>query len=164
MTRRLILIRHAKSSWDSAFADDHERVLNDRGVENAQSVGHWLAKNGYIPDVIVTSDAMRTLQTTALLKRGIDAAPETHEFAALYHAPPQTMIDVAKQFGQETVALVGHNPGIAVVAGMLVAEPPTHPRFDDYPTCATTVVAFDQDKWCRPRDGKVIDFVIPREL
>ncbi|MEL6573605.1 MAG: histidine phosphatase family protein [Pseudomonadota bacterium] len=164
MTRRLILIRHAKSSWDNFYADDHARVLNDRGVKSAEAIGKWLAAQDCIPDVIATSDATRTLQTTTLLKRGMGTVPITHEVSALYHAAPQTMIDVARAFPQNTVALVGHNPGIAMMAEMLVKAPPDNPRFEDYPTCATTLMDFEDDTWCQPGKGQVINFVIPREL
>lgn len=164
MTRRLILIRHAKSSWDNTYADDHARVLNDRGVQSAEAMGAWLADQGYIPDVIVTSDATRTLQTTTLLKRGMTVAPETHEMASLYHAAPQTMIDVARAFSSGSIALVGHNPGIAMAAEMLVATPPNHAQFESYPTCATCVMDFPDDAWCRPGQGQVVDFMVPREL
>jgi len=59
----LILIRHAKSSWDAPF-DDHARTLNDRGRKAATQVGHWLRKEGHVPDTIYASDAARTRETT----------------------------------------------------------------------------------------------------
>lgn len=164
MTRRLILIRHAKSSWENFYADDHARVLNERGVKSAEAMGQWLASEGYIPDVIATSDAMRTLQTTKLIKRGMGTSPATHEVGALYHAAPQTMIDVARAFADQTVAIIGHNPGIAMMADMLVETPPDHPRFDDYPTCATTIMDFADDHWCLAGQGQVAAFQIPRDL
>ncbi len=164
MTRRLILIRHAKSSWSDPYADDHARKLNDRGVKAAEDLGKWLARQTYIPDIIVTSDAMRTLQTTTLLIRGMAATPDIAEVAALYHAAPQTIFDVAKKESAATVALVGHNPGIAIAAEMLAADPPSHTRFDDYPTGATCVIDFEDADWCQPGKGRVVDFMVPREL
>ena len=68
MTRRLILIRHAKSGWDNLYADDHARSLTERGTTNAVAIGEWLAQNGYAPVKILTSDAMRVLQTMQLVK------------------------------------------------------------------------------------------------
>lgn len=164
MTRRLILIRHAKSSWADGHVDDHGRQLNDRGIKSAEAIGRWLAEQGYCPDVIATSDAMRTLQTTALLKTGMRKSPETVEVAALYHAAPQTMLEVLKGFDVPTVLVVGHNPGIAMLAEMLVEASPDHPRFEDYPTCATSVMEFDKANWCQPGRGRLTDFIVPREL
>ena len=164
MSRRLILIRHAKSSWADTYANDHARQLNDRGVAAAKAMGQWLAQQGYVPDTIVTSDATRTLQTTSLLLRGMGAKPEVQEIAALYHAAPHTIFDVLKPLDSHTVALVGHNPGIAMAAEMLVQSPPAHDRFDDYPTCATTVLDFTDDAWCQPGQGQVVDFVVPADV
>jgi phosphohistidine phosphatase len=66
----------------------------------------------------------------------------------------------------DCVLMLGHNPGIAEFAAQLVRTPPDHPRFRDYPTCATLVARFDIDSWSalEPHNGTVLDFVIPREL
>ena len=60
MTRRLILMRHAKSSWDNPFAEDHQRPLNGRGKRSAKAIGEWLRAQGYLPDQILSSSATRT--------------------------------------------------------------------------------------------------------
>ena len=164
MTRRLILIRHAKSSWADAFADDHGRALNDRGRTSAEAMGGWLAQNDHVPDLILTSDATRTVETTALLRSGMHADVPVKEISTLYHAAPQTIIDIARVAQGDTVALVGHNPGIGMAAGLLVAETPDHDRFDDYPTTATTVIGFEDSDWCEPGKGRVLGFAVPREL
>lgn len=164
MTRRLILIRHAKSGWGDIHAADHDRVLTERGAAAARAIGIWLSAQGYIPDLILTSDAMRTLQTTEGLKDGMGQSPATLEVAALYHAAPQTLIDVVRAVRQPCVAVVGHNPGIALTAALLVEDPPAHSRFDDYPTAATTVLDFADDDWCTPGKGKLVQFIVPHDL
>lgn len=164
MTRRLILIRHAKSGWDDFQAADHDRVLTERGQTAALTIGQWLRQHGYLPDIILTSDAMRTRQTTALVIKGLGIAPSVHEVASLYHAAPQTLMDVARAVQNRTVAVVGHNPGIGMTAEMLVDAPPAHERFFDYPTGATTVIDFADDRWCRPQAGKLVAFTVPRDL
>ena len=60
MQRRLMLMRHAKSSWKSQVPTDHERPLNERGRRDAARVGKRLAKLGWLPDVVVGSDSRRT--------------------------------------------------------------------------------------------------------
>ena len=62
---RLILIRHAKSSWANPGQGDHARPLNPRGRRAATAIGGWLADKGYVPDLILCSDAQRTRETTA---------------------------------------------------------------------------------------------------
>ena len=67
MTLRLILMRHAKSSWDSPGLDDHERPLNGRGCRSAKAIGAWLNDHGYLPDLVLSSDAERTRETWGIV-------------------------------------------------------------------------------------------------
>ena len=164
MKRRLILIRHAKSGWDNIYADDHARTLTERGIVAAEAIGLWLAENEYTPDLILTSDAIRALQTTTHIQRGMSAQIQTKEMGMLYHAAPETIQDIAGREVTGTVALVGHNPGIGMAARRFVTFGPDHRRFDDYPTCATTVIAFENEDWLKPGRGKVVDFTVPRDL
>lgn len=164
MTRRLILIRHAKSGWDNMYADDHARTLTDRGQIAARAIGDWLGTRGYTPDLILTSDATRALQTTAMVKKGLNADVNTREIGLLYHAAPDTIQEVAAQASAHTIAIVGHNPGIGMAARLFVAYASDHHRFDDYPTCATTVIDFDDADWLKAGKGTATDFIVPRDL
>lgn len=159
---RLILMRHAKSDWSSFATRDHDRPLNARGARSARAMGDWMRGHGYLPDRTLCSTATRTRETLAGLQ--IDA-PVSYE-KALYHASPDTMLHVLRGATGNTVLMIGHNPGIAELAEMLVRTPPHHPRFFDYPTCATLVADFDASDWTQvsPGGGNPVDFVVPREL
>ena len=158
---RLILMRHAKSSWDDLALDDHARPLNKRGRASAKAMGAWLRAKGYVPASVLCSSAQRTRETWTGL--AFDA-PVVY-LDALYHASPDPMMTHLRKAGTETVLMIGHNPGIAMFAHMLLREPPAHPRFDDYPTCATMVADFEapwpETEW---KTGTCIDFAIPREV
>ncbi len=158
MSKRLILIRHAKSSWDNPYGDDHARVLNKRGRASAKALGAWLVEQGYVPDVLLCSDAARTQETAAL------ALPDHKPvlLARLYHAAPQTILDMVSKQTARCVAVIGHNPGIGMLANALVQTPPPHHRFGDYPTCATTVIDFDDG--VKQGQGRCRAFVVPRDL
>jgi phosphohistidine phosphatase len=159
--RRLILIRHAKSDWSLAL-DDHARPLNKRGRRSAPLIGAWLSENGYLPDEVICSDAVRTRETFDRL--GIEA-PVTYT-RLLYLAEAEDILEVLRAAEGATVALIGHNPGIGDFAGSIVATPPAHPRFHDYPTAATLVAEFGIDRW-RDADfgmARAVDFIVPREL
>ena len=65
MTLRLILMRHTKSSWDDPWQGDHARRLNGRGRRSAEALGNWLRAKGHLPDVALSSDAVRTQETFA---------------------------------------------------------------------------------------------------
>ncbi|MEJ6404084.1 SixA phosphatase family protein [Yoonia sp. 2307UL14-13] len=166
MTFRLILIRHAKSSWDDPTADDHDRLLNTRGCQSAKTVGAWMAERSYVPQVVLCSDAARTRETAALILPQLLPAPKLKLSAALYHAAPDTMLDLVSKQDAGTLAVIGHNPGIGILANALAGQMPDHPRFDDYPTCATTVMDFDIGAWRNvgPGKGRVVDFVVPQDL
>lgn len=161
MTRRLILMRHAKSSWACA-GPDHERPLNARGHASAQTMGTWLRELGHIPDEVLTSTARRTLDT--LDELGFDAP--AREVPALYMAEAETMLRVLRGATGRTVLMLGHNPGIADFARQLLVGPPDHGRFIDYPTCATLVARFDLTDWSTLRfeTGHPEEFQIPRAL
>lgn len=160
--KRLILIRHAKSGWDDAAADDHERVLTDRGRKAAQAIGKWLAQNSYIPDVLLVSDAARTIETHKHICKGMDQSPHTTFHPALYHAAPDTILEFALRETAETIAVIAHNPGIAMAAHGLVRTRPLHDRFSDYPTGATTVIDFPDR--IDIQNGTCTAFTIPRDL
>ncbi len=159
--KRLILMRHAKSDW-SLGLEDHDRPLNKRGQRSAEAIGYWLARKGLTPDEILCSTSVRTRETLSLL--GTTTEPRFE--AVLYHAEPRAMLDCLKDARGETVLMIGHNPGICVFAHELLARDPDHPRFEDYPTCATLVAEFEIDDWgaLRPGSGVARDFVVPREL
>ncbi len=162
MTKRLILIRHAKSSWAEPEMEDIDRVLNARGRAAADAIGNWLRDQSYIPDEILCSTAARTRETCGRL--ALDA-PVTH-LDRLYLAGPDTMLNVVQGASGDTVAMIAHNPGIASLAGLLVGMAPPHGRFADFPTCATLVADLPIDDWkdARFNMADVINFITPREL
>jgi phosphohistidine phosphatase len=164
--KRLILTRHAKSSWDDPLTLDHDRPLNDRGKAAAADLGQWLDSRGYVPDEVLCSDALRTRKTWSGIAPALPGTPVLELKPALYHAGPDVMLAVLRHAVGETVMMIGHNPGIAEFAGRLVARAPVNPDFARYPTGATLVVDFLTDDWSQVGfgQGAVVDFVIPREI
>lgn len=164
--KRLILTRHAKSSWDDPLTADHDRPLNERGKAAAADLGQWLASRGYVPDEVLCSDAVRTRKTFSGIAPALPGAPVLELKPALYHAGPDVMMAVLKHAKGDVVMVIGHNPGIAEFAARLVAQPPKNADFARYPTGATLVVDFNIDNWADLAfgTGTVDDFVIPREI
>ena len=163
MIRRLILMRHAKSSWDDPLQSDHDRPLNKRGRRSADALGDWLRGCAYLPDEILCSTAARTCETCDRLRLG-DVT--TQYLDGLYMAGPDRMLAALQGAAGATVLMLGHNPGIGDFAQSIVAAPPQHDRFADYPTGATLVIAFEDVAWADLRwcSGTVEDFVVPHEL
>ena len=73
--KRLILTRHAKSSWDDPLTPDHDRPLNDRGKAAAADLGQWLASRDYVPGEVLCSDAVRTRKTFSGIAPALPGAP-----------------------------------------------------------------------------------------
>lgn len=162
MTLRLTLMRHAKSAWDDPMLDDFDRTLNKRGRNSADALGIWVRDHGLVPQRMLVSSARRTVETARRLKL---ACPMT-ELGELYHASPDGMLEVLRTVQETHILLVGHNPGIGLLALGLAKAQPDHPRFRDYPTGATTVLEFEGTTWrdLTPMSGTVTQFIIPREL
>ncbi len=161
-TRTLILMRHAKSSWDFPNLDDHDRPLNERGRASAAAMGDWLRARGHVPEVAISSSSQRTQDTFAGL--GFDC--EVAFSVQLYHARAETMLAALTVLTAKTVLLLGHNPGIGDFAQQIVRRPPQHIQFEAYPTCATLVVRFIADDWrdITWGDGAPVGFMVPRDL
>lgn len=160
MTLRLILMRHAKSSWEDPSEEDHDRPLSKRGRAGADALGTWLRARGYLPDEILCSSAARTRETCDRL--ALDA-PAQH-LPSLYLAPPHRMLSALERATGQTVLMIGHNPGIATLAAQVITRPPEHMRFFDYPTGATLVAEFDAPSWPQISTGRAVDFTIPRDV
>lgn len=165
MTKRLILIRHAKSSWDNAALADHDRPLNKRGHGAAAELGQWLASRGYVPDEVISSDSTRTRETWEEIAAALAAPPEPRFTPKLYQAAADTMLAVLRHATGGVVLMLGHNPGIAEFAHRLVARAPLHAEFQKYPTGATLVAEFPIEDWADLAwaSGAADDFVVPRE-
>jgi phosphohistidine phosphatase len=166
MTRTLILTRHAKSSWNNPQLDDFDRPLNGRGRSSATKIGVWLNKNDYTPQEVLVSGARRTVETWGHMAPKMPADITMRSDPALYHAGPETILSTLRAAHEPTVMLICHNPGIAEFASRIVSKASDHIRFDDYPTCATTVIRFGIENWNDAAwgSGDVVDFVIPREI
>ncbi|MBK0327587.1 histidine phosphatase family protein [Rhodobacteraceae bacterium F11138] len=162
MTLTLILMRHAKSSWEEPALADHDRPLNKRGKRAAKALGAWLRGQMHQPDQAIVSTAIRTRDTYDRLGLTLEAdfSPE------LYNANSAEMQMVLEMASGNTVLMIGHNPGISAFANEMAAQAHSHARFHDFPTGGTVVMRFDIATWdqVEPGTGQVLDFVLPREF
>jgi phosphohistidine phosphatase len=166
MTLSLILTRHAKSDWGTPGLPDYDRPLNDRGRRSATALGHWLAENGPRPAEVVLSGALRTVETWRGMAVAFDPPPPVRTERRLYDASAERILDVLRVAKGSPVLLIGHNPGIGELANRLAIAPPRNPRFEDYPTGATTVFRFLRENWADVGwgEGEILDFITPRQL
>ena len=171
--RRLLLLRHAKAEPGAPDQDDHDRALTERGLADAAAVARYLKKQGYAPSRILCSTASRTMQTAAPVLAAF-AAPVDY-LPALYLAPPGRIMAMAQDAADADTALmiVGHNPGLEQCAAILAREPVKpkeqyrHDVMEEkFPTAALAVLDFDIPHWklLSPGEGRLVDFVRPRDL
>ena len=169
MSRRLVLLRHAKSDWPVGVPD-HQRPLAERGRRQAPLAGRWLAERNLVPDLALVSSAVRTQQTWDLVRAELDADVPALVEDALYDAGLTSMLDRLHALPDDlsTVLVVGHNPGTESLAVFL--DDGTGPADDrarmigKYPTSAIAVLGLVVDTWADvDRDTARLEaFAVPR--
>jgi len=171
--KRLYLLRHAKAVPPDPALDDFARELTVRGMHDAAAIARYLRKNEMAPDLIWASAAARTRQTAELVLRETQAQTEYRE--ALYLAEPGKILGMIHAAPAATAGLmvVGHNPGLETLATLLAREPVRRKERarrdvleEKFPTAALAVLDFDIARWreVKPGEGKLVDFVRPRDL
>ena len=142
---RLTLVRHAKSSRDDMSLDDFMRPLNDRGRRDAPEMGRRLWKGGVHPELIVSSPAVRAINTAGCIAEEINY-PETEirQAPEIYEAAADELLELVQGLPEEKqdVMLVGHNPGLTDLANLFL-----RPWIDNIPTCGVVRLAFDAQHW-----------------
>jgi phosphohistidine phosphatase len=114
MSRQLILLRHAKSSWESEAATDFDRPLARRGIKSLKIIGNWLKQHHVSPDLVVSSPAIRARQTIEPLAGYMDYAVKRIQWSDdVYMAGTESLLQTiaATDPDIKTLMLVGHNPG-----------------------------------------------------
>jgi phosphohistidine phosphatase len=126
--RQLLLLRHAKSSWDDAALPDRDRPLNARGRRCAAVMRQAMHDLGLMPDVVLVSTSRRTLETLEALEPW-DETPLIEPMDSLYLADPMQLLAALHGVAEtvRSVLLIGHNPGLHDLA-LSLAEPSGGPR------------------------------------
>lgn len=152
MALTLFLLRHAKSGWDNPNLQDFERPLSDRGRREAQWLGELLRTRGISPSRIVCSAAQRTRETLAGVVPALGREASIDITRRLYEAPAERLLLVVREQlpTDESVMLIGHNPGLEDLANLLAG---TGDRLavaalrDKYPPAGLAHIEFDAKRW-----------------
>lgn len=168
----LILLRHAKSSWDDSVPRDFDRPLNPRGHRAARTMGQWAAREGLAFDRLVASPAVRVRETLAGFAGGYGAMPEPQWEQRAYLASSVTLLDLVREHGgtgADTLLLAGHNPGLEDLVLDLVPDSAEGLRAEvevKYPTAAIAVLDCPAACWADVDTGSaaLTRFVRPRDL
>lgn len=161
MTFNLYIMRHAKSDWSGSDVSDFDRPINSRGETQVKAMGQWMADNGYIPQHVISSSALRAKQTTALLLESFVQTPpeKVSEQEALYLADMATLlgcIDSNKEH-LNSLMIVGHNPGLEELIHYLALSPAT---IKPIKTANLAIFEYSDSEFDIYRDkGKLIAFI-----
>ena len=165
--KRLLLLRHAKSSWDDPSLADRDRPLASRGHQAAERMAEHLRSGAPPVDLVLCSSALRTTETLQHVARAFGNA-ETAVEDGLYGASDEELLDRLRQVSDdvEGVALIGHNPGVQDLAVELAGSGDDLERMGTkFPTGALAVLEFD-GPWAGLAEGggRLVAFVTPKDL
>ena len=159
--KQLILVRHAKSSWDAPALDDAARPLNPRGLRDAPVMGRRIAAGGARPELIICSPAMRAKTTAVLLARELDYAEADIRIENdLYCFDAGGLLEAIHRFDNslQQILCVGHNPAITDLVNRLCDA-----RIDNVPTCGVCNLQFTTAGWHDIHAGVLTDFDYPKK-
>ncbi|MFM9841630.1 MAG: SixA phosphatase family protein [Dongiaceae bacterium] len=167
--KRLLLLRHAKSSRDNPRLQDFDRPLAKRGREAAPEIGRLMRTAGWLPELVLCSTARRTQETAELVLAELGGNIKVRHLDTLYLAAPEQMLNEihAVEGKAGTLLVVAHNPGTALLANHLAASGDKkalqHLR-EKYPTAGLAVFEADINSWSKLDRANLIDFVTPRDI
>jgi phosphohistidine phosphatase len=158
--KKIILIRHAKSSWEHNLSD-HDRPLNNRGFYDAHKVSCKII--GKInPDLILSSDATRAKTTAEIFLSNLNFNPKklvlNHD---LYDFSVANLLKVIKncQNSINELMLFGHNNAITNFVNSYGDV-----FIENIPTCGVTIIEFNTDNWNELKKGRTIATIFPKDL
>lgn len=169
--RTLLLMRHAKSSWDRPELADLDRPLAPRGREAAPLVARYLADQALVPDLVLGSPAKRVQETWQLMVPLLGEQVACKTLRSLYDAAPSRLLEALRQVAGEvrTLMLIGHNPGLGALAVSLAGSGPGKAMErlrTKFPTAAVAVLAFETEGWAElaAGGGRLQGLVRPKDL
>lgn len=161
--KTLLILRHAKSSWDNPSLSDYDRPLNKRGKRDAPRIGAHLKQAGVVPDRILTSSAKRARKTAKKVAKSCGYKDEIIRLDSLYHAPPGVYYEnlTAQSNKYHSVMVVGHNPTMEQLVSHLSGE------LHQMPTAAIAHFELPIDDWKKldlSTEGNLVNLWTPKSL
>ena len=141
MPRRVIVMRHAKSSWSDPSLSDHDRPLNKRGIRDAPRVADEICNRGWKPELILLSSSTRTKQTLELMSQRSANVPSEIR-PGIYHASVHDLlIELNDAIDDGTTMILGHNPGSEMLINHFTGE------LHVMPTAAAALLEEREGSW-----------------
>lgn len=162
--KQLLIIRHAKSSWELGVLNDFDRGLNDRGHKDAPEMAKRLIAKNIPINLFVSSTAKRALTTAIYFAETYNnKKEEIVQVPELYHATPNIFYEAIIKLDNnyQTVAIFSHNPGITEFVNQL-----TKTQIDDMPTCGVFAIQIHTSSWANFKSAKkdFLFFYYPKSI
>ena len=167
MTRRLHLLRHAKSSWDDPGLGDHDRPLAPRGLKAAERIARWIEAHDVRPQLVLCSSAVRARETLAAVEQAL-GSPRIVVDDGLYAASADALLLRLGRVSDDIsdVLLIAHNPGLADLCLSLARPSPERDQIGEkFPTGALVTLGTSVS-WAalEPECATIVQLALPREL
>lgn len=169
--KHLLLLRHAKSSWNNPGLKDFDRPLNKRGLIAAVIMADFLSEYEVQPDYVLCSSAQRTRETITPLIEISSQSMEVHFTRNIYEASYLSILEEVQKVPDavETLLVIGHNPGMEDLAAVLCDEGSPEAvdlMAEKFPTAALAHITLTEKSWSSVgRDkGFLKKFVRPKDL
>lgn len=159
--KKLILVRHAKSSWEYDVID-HERPLKKRGINDANLIAEKLKSLDISIDKVLVSDAVRTKLTAGIILPILKTPEHIVAFNhKLYDFSGRDLVEVIKgcDNSADTLMVFGHNHAITAFVNTYGST-----YIDNVPTCGVVIIEFDIHKWSELIPGNTVTTIFPRDL
>jgi len=168
-TKHLAVVRHAKARAPGGGLPDHDRPLSNRGREDARELGSWLALQLGHVDRVLTSSALRAVQTWEAAAEALSAAPPVEALTELYQGDPGTVLRAIRKVDDRThrLVVVGHEPTQSALVLALAGDDSDRDAMQEldegYRTGAVALLEVD-GPWSelRPQDARLVAFAVPR--
>lgn len=174
--RHLMLLRHAKSSWDQLDLDDIDRPLSARGRSAAPLIGRFISRRDLVPDLVLCSSAVRAKQTFELVaaewdQGGTATKPGLEMRSSLYLARPAELTATINRIDDSvaTTMIIGHNPGMEQLARQLATKGDAKSlkrMIKKFPTAALALIRLPIKRWSSlgSGQGELVSFMRPKDL
>lgn len=157
----LLVMRHAKSDWD-AGADDHERPLAERGVRSARKVGRFLARVEMVPELVISSTAVRARTSAELAAEAGGWSCPIERTSAFYDTDPAAVLaEIVTRDAPPRLMVVGHDPTWSELVSLLAGGGAVR-----LPTAAVACLELPMNSWqaVAPGKGRLVWLVTPKLL
>ena len=163
--KTLLILRHAKSSWKEQDLPDHDRPLNKRGKNDAPRMGKLLKDENLVPDLIMSSTAVRAKKTAELVDKTCKYNGKIVFNHSLYGAEPAAYLKILEGLSDKHMAalVVGHSPSVEETVELLTGSLDVI-----MPTCALAQISLPIKNWAELKkqkiEGKLLKVWKPKEL